>query len=128
MAKKPKGVKGTIVRIPELLSKADGPELALAVVTVAILWFTPGVVKRFCPPQLLALVVGTLLYILLPKELDLVIGEFSATLPSPQMPHFDGGQLSLMLVDGAVWACSAASMRCSPPWWLMPHPHRARLQ
>ena len=97
------GVKGTIVRIPELLSKVDGPELALAVVTVAILWFTPGVVKRFCPPQLLALVVGTLLYILLPKELDLaVIGEFSATLPSPQMPHFDGGQLSLMLVDGAV--------------------------
>ena len=61
------GVKGTIVRIPELLSKVDGPELALAVVTVAILWFTPGVVKRFCPPQLLALVVGTLLYILLPK-------------------------------------------------------------
>ena len=97
------GVKGTIVRIPELLSKVDGPELALAVVTVAILWLTPGVVKRFCPPQLLALVVGTLLYILLPKELDLaVIGEFSATLPSPQMPHFDGGQLSLMLVDGAV--------------------------
>ena len=97
------GVKGTIVRIPELLSKVDGPELALAVVTVAILWFTPNVVKRFCPPQLLALVVGTLLYILLPKELDLaVIGEFSAQLPSPQMPHFDGGQLSLMLVDGAV--------------------------
>ncbi len=97
------GVKGTIVRIPELLSKVDGPELALALVTVAILWFTPAFVKRFCPPQLLALVAGTLLYILLPKQLDLaVIGEFSAQLPSPQMPRLDGGQLSLMLVDGAV--------------------------
>ena len=97
------GVKGTIVRIPDLLSNVDAPELALAVVTVAILWLTPGAVKKFCPPQLLALVVGTLLYILLPKDLDLaVIGEFSAQLPSPQMPRFDGGQLSLMLVDGAV--------------------------
>jgi len=97
------GVRGTIARIPDLVTNVDTPELALAVVTVAILWFTPGALKKFCPPQLLALVVGTALYTLLPKELDLaVIGEFSAQLPTPQMPRFDGGRLSLMFVDAAV--------------------------
>ena len=97
------GVRETIARIPDLVTNVDTPELALAVVTVAILWFTPGALKKFCPSQLLALVVGTALYTLLPKELDLaVIGEFSAQLPTPQMPRFDGGQLSLMFVDAAV--------------------------
>ena len=49
---------GTLSNLPGLIAGIQPMELALALITLAILWFTPASVKRFCPPQLLALGAG----------------------------------------------------------------------
>jgi len=97
------GVMGTLVQLPDLVQGTQPLELLLAVITLAILWLTPSSVKKVCPPQLLALVVGTLLALSLFSSADLrTIPEFSAAFPSFQMPTFSGGQLRLMVIDAAV--------------------------
>ena len=97
------GVMGTLSNLPALVRGVQPMELALALITVAILWFTPNSVKKFCPPQLLALVLGTVLSLTLFQQADLkTIPPFTAELPTLHMPTFSGGQLRLMFVDGAV--------------------------
>ena len=97
------GVMGTLVQLPDLIQGTQPLELLLALITLAILWLTPSSVKKVCPPQLLALVVGTLLALSLFSAADLrTIPEFSAAFPSFQMPTFSGGQLRLMVIDAAV--------------------------
>ena len=97
------GVMGTLVQLPDLVQGTQPLELLLALITLAILWLTPSSVKKVCPPQLLALVVGTLLALSLFSAADLrTIPEFSAAFPSFQMPTFSGGQLRLMVIDAAV--------------------------
>ncbi|MEB3246920.1 MAG: SulP family inorganic anion transporter [Synechococcus sp.] len=97
------GVMGTLVQLPDLVQGTQPLELLLAVITLAILWLTPSSVKKVCPPQLLALVVGTLLALSLFSSADLrTIPEFSAAFPSFQMPTFSVGQLRLMVIDAAV--------------------------
>ena len=97
------GVMGTITHLPTLLTNIQPMELALALITVAILWFTPSSVKKFCPPQLLALVLGTVLSLTLFSDAGLrQIPSFEAGFPTLHMPTFSGGQLRLMFVDAAV--------------------------
>ena len=97
------GVMGTLVQLPELVQGTQPMELLLAVITLAILWLTPSSVKKVCPPQLLALVVGTLLALSLFNAAGLrTIPQFSAAFPSFQLPTFSGGQLRLMVIDAAV--------------------------
>ena len=97
------GVMGTLTQLPTLFSNVQPMELALAVITVAILWLTPASVKKFCPPQLLALVFGTVLSLTLFADAGLrQIPAFEAGFPSLHMPNFSGGQLRLMFVDAAV--------------------------
>ena len=97
------GVVGTLIALPELLANIQPLELTLAVVTLLILWFTPEQVKRWVPPQLLALLIGTVISLTLLGDVELRrIPEFSADFPSLQMPNFTGGQLRVMVVNGAV--------------------------
>ena len=97
------GVMGTITNLPTLFTNIQPMELALALITVAILWFTPSSVKKFCPPQLLALVLGTVLSLTLFSDAGLrQIPSFEAGFPTLHMPTFSGGQLRLMFVDAAV--------------------------
>lgn len=97
------GVIGTLTSLPALIAGIQPMELALAVITVAILWFTPAGIKKFCPPQLLALVLGTLLSVTLFQDAGLkTIPAFNAELPTLHAPNFSGGQMRLMFVDAAV--------------------------
>ena len=97
------GVVGTLTALPQLLANVQPMELTLAVVTLLILWFTPEQVKRWVPPQLLALLIGTLISLTLLGDVELRrIPEFSADFPRFQMPNFTGGQLRVMVVNGAV--------------------------
>jgi SulP family sulfate permease len=97
------GVIGTLSQLPQLLSGVRPYELILALITVAILWFTPSRLKKICPPQLLALVVGTLLSVTVFSAAGLrTIPEFQAEFPSLHMPTFSADQLRLMVIDGAV--------------------------
>ena len=97
------GVIGTLSQLPALIQGTRPMELLLAVITLAILWFTPSGLKKFCPPQLLALVVGTLLAITAFQGAGLrTIPEFSAKFPTLEMPDFSGGQIRMMVVNAAV--------------------------
>ena len=97
------GVIGTLTSLPTLMSGIQPMELALALITVAILWLTPSGIKKFCPPQLLALVLGTLLSITLFQDAGLkTIPAFNAELPTLHIPIYNGSQIRLMFVDAAV--------------------------
>jgi len=100
------GVMGTLSNLPQLLANARPTEITLAVVTMAILWLTPAAVKKVAPPQLIALVVGTLLSITVlgagGGEEIRRIGEIASGFPALQIPHFELGELQLMFVDAAV--------------------------
>ena len=97
------GVIASLSQLPSLIQGVEPLELALSVFTLLVLWFTPASVKRVCPPQLLALVLGTLLSLSLFASADLrTIPEFSAAFPEPRLPTLSGGQIRLMVVDAAV--------------------------
>ena len=97
------GVMGTLSQLPALIQGTQPMELSLAVITLAILWFTPSALKKVCPPQLLALVVGTLLAVSVFSGAGLrTIPSFSAEFPTLSMPDFSGGQIRMMVVNAAV--------------------------
>lgn len=97
------GVVGTLRSIPELLANIQPAETLLAVTAVAIIWFMPSRFKRIVPPQLVALIVGTVLSLVLFPGLDIRrIGEIPAGFPAMQVPTFSLDQLQLMFVDAAV--------------------------
>ena len=99
------GVIGTVQNLPTLFSNINPLETLLAVLTVAILFFYPTKLKKFLPPQLLALIVGTLIAILFMGDADIRrIGEISVGLPSLQLPTFSAPQLQTMLFDALVLA------------------------
>ena len=99
------GVIGTVQNIPTLIGNINPLETLLAVITVAILLFYPSKLKKFLPPQLLALIVGTLIAIVAFGNADIRrIGEISVGLPSLQFPTFEAAQIQNMLFDALVLA------------------------
>ena len=99
------GVVGTVQNIPTLIGNINPIETLLAVITVAILFLYPAKLKKYLPPQLLALIVGTLIAVLFLGDADIRrIGQISVGLPSLQLPIFSIAQLRTMLVDALVLA------------------------
>ncbi|MEB3166508.1 MAG: SulP family inorganic anion transporter [Cyanobacteriota bacterium] len=99
------GVMGTLTALPQLIANARPSEVILAVITLAILWLTPAAVKKIAPPQLIALVVGTLLSLTLLTgggEEIRRIGELASGFPQLRLPYFEIDDLRIMLVDAAV--------------------------
>ena len=97
------GVVGTVHNLPQLIANINLLETILAALTVAILFFYPRKLKKVLPPQLMALIVGTLISILLFGNAEIRrIGEISVGLPSLQVPTFSAAQLQTMLFDGLV--------------------------
>ena len=104
------GVIGTLNSLPQLIQNARLPEVVLALITLAILWFTPAALKKIAPPQLIALVAGTLLSLTLLNggagaeggEGVRRIGEIASGFPQLRMPYVEWGLASKMLIDAAV--------------------------
>jgi len=99
------GVLGTLNALPQLLANARPSEVILAVITLAILWLTPAAVKKIAPPQLIALVVGTLLSLTLltgGSEGIRRIGELASGFPQLRVPYFELDDLRVIFVDAAV--------------------------
>ncbi|OWY68426.1 sodium-independent anion transporter [cyanobacterium TDX16] len=97
------GVLGTVQSIPQLLANIDPIEAGLGALTLAIIFLMPSKFKRFVPPQLVALVVGTVLSLVLFPGADIRrIGEIPMGLPQLQMPVFTPGQITTMFIDGVV--------------------------
>jgi SulP family sulfate permease len=98
------GVIGTITNLPNLLSNINPAETGLAVLTVAILFLMPKSIKKYVPPQLVALVVGTVLALVLFPEAEAIrrVGAIPTGLPKLQMPTFSAAQFQIMLIDSFV--------------------------
>ena len=97
------GVLGTVQNLPTLIADINPLETLLAGLTVAILIFYPSKLKKFLPPQLLALIVGTLIAVLFFGNAEIrTIGEIYVGLPSLQVPTFSASQLRTMLIDALV--------------------------
>jgi sulfate permease, SulP family len=104
------GVIGTLNSLPQLIQNARLPEVVLALITLAILWLTPAALKKIAPPQLIALVAGTVLSLTLLNggagaeagEGVRRIGEIASGFPQLRMPYFELGLASKMLIDAAV--------------------------
>ena len=97
------GVIGILQNIPQLLAGVRFEETALGLVTVAILFLMPGRFSRYMPPQLLALVVGTVLSIVLLSDDGIRrIGEIPTGLPEFRLPMFTIDQWQIMFVDAVV--------------------------
>ncbi|TVQ16857.1 MAG: SulP family inorganic anion transporter [Leptolyngbya sp. DLM2.Bin15] len=97
------GVVGMLRSLPDLLVNIQPAETFLAVVTIGIIWFMPARFKRLVPPQLIALIAGTVLSFVLFSGQDIRrIGEIPMGFPAMQAPTFSLDQLRLMIVDAAV--------------------------
>jgi sulfate permease, SulP family len=92
-----------VQNLPVLLTKINPVETALGVLTLAIIFFMPAKIKRFAPPQLVALIVGTIVSLTIFNGADIRrIGEIPVGLPTLQMPTFTTDQTITMVVDGAM--------------------------
>ncbi len=101
----PGGVLGTLQSLPQLLADVYPGETILAIGTFLLLVFFPKRIARLLPPQLIALVAGSLVSVWLLGDLDLRrIGEIPTGLPQLQMPVFSADQWTIMLVDAVVLA------------------------
>ncbi|NER48440.1 MAG: SulP family inorganic anion transporter [Symploca sp. SIO1A3] len=98
------GVIGTVQNLPQLLSNINFGEAGLGILTLLILFLMPSKFKRIVPPQLVALVAGTVLALFLFPEPEAIrrIGEIPTGLPSLQVPTFTAGEFQTMLIDALV--------------------------
>jgi SulP family sulfate permease len=97
------GVLGTFLAIPDLISKASMPEAILGAITLAIIFLMPKKLKKFVPPQLVALIIGTIISLTVFKDVDIRrIGEIPVGLPTLRMPTFSPDRITIMLVDGVM--------------------------
>ena len=97
------GVIGTVQNIPNLIGNIQPMETVLAVLTIAILVFSPKKINKIIPPQLSALVIGTAISYFLLSNADIrLIGEFATGLPQFKVPVFSPAQFQTMLIDALV--------------------------
>jgi SulP family sulfate permease len=97
------GVMGTLAAVPKLLSNINLLEVSLGLGTVAILLFTPKKIKKRVPPQLIALIVISIVSVLLFSGDNIQrIGQIDVSLPSLGFPTFTSEQVTIMLLDGMV--------------------------
>lgn len=97
------GVIGTLKNLPQLIASLNPAAAILGALTIAILFFMPSKLKRYAPPQLVALVVGTVVSLIVFPNAGLErIGPIPMGLPTLQLPTFTPQQTTLMLVDGAM--------------------------
>ncbi|MEM6868999.1 MAG: SulP family inorganic anion transporter, partial [Cyanobacteria bacterium P01_C01_bin.121] len=98
------GVIGTVRSLPSLLASIQPSETVLALLTVAIIFFFPKNLRKFAPPQLVAMIVGTVISLTLFANVETIdrIGEVSLGIPQLTVPTFSASQLQIMLVDAGV--------------------------
>jgi SulP family sulfate permease len=97
------GVLGVVQNLPTIISQINPPEAILGAITLAILFLMPSKFKRIVPPQLVALVVGTVISLVVFGNADIKrIGEIPVGLPQLQLPVFTPGQITNMFLDAVV--------------------------
>lgn len=98
------GVIGTLSALPSLLQNISVEETCLALGTFLIIALIPSSYRRFVPPQLLALVVGSVVASLFLAGEVRVIGAIPDGLPEFQLPVFEMRHWQIMMANALVLA------------------------
>ncbi|KAA6187456.1 SulP family inorganic anion transporter [Thiohalocapsa marina] len=99
------GVMGSLTALPGFLTQVKPGELLLGALALAILFLMPRRWRRYAPPQLVALVLGTLLAVwFLGSGSYRAIGEIPTGLPQIQLPTFSAAEWRTMVIDALVLA------------------------
>ncbi|MBK5938383.1 sodium-independent anion transporter [Halochromatium roseum] len=99
----PGGVLATLEALPRLIQDLDSTELLLGGLAFCFLLLYPARWRRFCPPQLLVLLIGTAIVLfLLPLDSLRTIGQIPMGLPSLVLPSFTPEEVTRILLDGIV--------------------------
>ena len=97
------GALGVIRALPTLVSRARPPEVALAAIALFVLFAVPRRLRRFVPPQLLALTIGTAVAIIAFDRAGVrTIGAIPTGLPRLIFPTFTGEQATQIVLDGVI--------------------------
>ncbi|WP_414530182.1 SulP family inorganic anion transporter [Nodularia chucula] len=100
------GVLGVLRNLPDLIANISGPETTLGVITLGILFLYPARFKKVVPPQLVALVIGTVISLFFFSGVEIrtiaTIGTITPGLPNFQLPTFTPANLQLMFVNSVV--------------------------
>jgi SulP family sulfate permease len=99
------GVIAALKNAPDVLAHLSTHmgEVTLGLLTVAVLFLMPSQLKKYVPPQLVALIGCTVLSLVFFSGGGVkTIPEFSAGLPTLVMPSFTLGQINGMMIDGLV--------------------------
>ncbi|MEM9090233.1 MAG: SulP family inorganic anion transporter [Cyanobacteria bacterium P01_F01_bin.53] len=98
------GVLGTLQSLPSLIAGAQPFDLILALMTVLMILYFPKGLRKFAPPQLVAMIIGTVLSLTLLNGGEEMrrIGEIPLALPTLHVPTFSGAQMRNMLIDAIV--------------------------
>ncbi len=98
------GVLGSLQALPSLLGQIQWGEFVLGALALAILFLMPKAWQRVAPPQLVALVIGTLVAVWFMGSGYRAIGEIPAGPPSLQLPVFSSEELRTIVIDALVLA------------------------
>ena len=97
------GVIGTLMALQTLLSNTVTIEMALFAMTLFILFFTPAKIKKNIPPQLIALIMISIVSVIaIGGEPIQRIGAIDVSLPNMVLPNFTQDQVRVMLLDALV--------------------------
>ena len=99
----PGGVLGTLQSLPQLLQGIQPLESLLALITLAVLWFTPERIKRLIPAPLFAMIFGTIISLVAFPGVELRrIGQIPSGLPQLTLPALSPDVLQLVLINAAL--------------------------
>ncbi|MFC4699711.1 SulP family inorganic anion transporter [Glaciecola siphonariae] len=97
------GVTGALMALPQTLADISYLEAGMALATLALIFFTPRRIKHWVPPQLIALLIISIISVFVFGSADIKrIGEINVSLPSMIMPTFTAEQFQTMVLDGIV--------------------------
>ncbi len=98
------GVLGTLGDIPTLLGGALPSAAVLTLLTVLIIVYFPKGLRKFAPPQLVAMIIGTVLSLTIFGGVEDLprIGLVPFDVPTLTVPTFTGDQMRNMLIDASV--------------------------
>ena len=84
----------SIFNYPKFIAEANPAAVGLGVLTLAIVFLTPGKITRIIPSPLLALIIGSMVaYFLLPDRGLRLIGDIPSGFPSIHLPRFNIAQV-----------------------------------
>ncbi|RTZ75239.1 MAG: sodium-independent anion transporter [Gammaproteobacteria bacterium] len=84
------GALSSVMALPEAFRQLVPQALMLGAITLVIVYLMPARLNRIMPSPLVALIVGTLIYLLFLTGSDvLTLGEIPTGLPRPTLPTYD---------------------------------------